>query len=223
MQPATPSPEADRDRPQPRAGRHPARTHCRRGRCARQRGGLLRYRHVRVSGGRRHHTARHVLLHGSQPARAGRAHRHRDGDRRRSGGDAVGAGAGGVTGRAGACRADHASRSCNPSAYQCGNARCIGPTASLHRHAHRVRAAQWPRRACRHLRLRGLPPQPALRFAAGQADRARAARHLCASAGADVPRAVRIPYRRTGDQQAPAAGLANRCRGASQRRAHAVS
>jgi acetyl/propionyl-CoA carboxylase alpha subunit len=82
--------------------------------------------------------------------------------------------------------------------------------ASGHRHAECVRAAQRPRCACRHLRLRRLPAQPALRLAARQADRSRAARHLRASAGADVPRAVRVPHRRPGDQPPAAAGPALR-------------
>ena len=127
--------------------------------------------HVRVPRRDRRRRRRAVRVHRGQPAAAGRAHRHRGGHRRRPRAAAAASSPGRDAGRprlhpGDRCRRRAAWRSrrgstwrrCGPDGGDAARRAACSPRSSCRR----ARAAR------RHVRLRRLPHQPALRLAAGQ-------------------------------------------------------
>ena len=173
-------------RPGPRAGRCATRLLDGGGAARRRRLQLRRPRHRSSSWSTPTPAATRALrLHRGQPAAAGRAHRDRGGDRHRPGADAAPAGRGAHARRARARAGRHpprraASRSRRGSTRRrCGADGSAQPTGGT---LARVRAAVRAGRARRHVRLRRLHDQPALRLAA----RRRSSSHSASPEFADV-------------------------------------
>ncbi len=188
--------------PAPGLGSARAGADLRGGRGARPRGGPRQSGHGGIPRRRRRRRGRGLRLHRGQSSPAGGAHGDGGGDRARPRPAAVRAGRGADAGRAraGPGRGAQAARDGDAGAHQHGDDGVRRDRAPGGRDAHRLRAAVGAGHPRRHVRICRLPDQPAVRFAARQADRLLVLGHPDGRGRQGVPRALRAQDRGRADQ-----------------------